>query len=214
MGSEFWLAFLAYPLTFLDKRLLLPLKVSFIGERPSFALMFKFFREVGLQLKKNAELRVLNFDSLHYIQQTTKRYKEQLLLENKEFEQVMLKKSSLSLFPHEVTRIRIVNSQGEDFGSEYLHGSSRRGASHDWLKKEIAKLCFQARKKGLIIEEVEIAHTHPSLEVLIVENNQSKFFFNGLSSSDKKLGEMIAQFLPYPLRVKAITPSANYSMIF
>ena len=86
------------------------------------------------------------------------------------------------------------------------------------MREQINIMIYQARKKGLIIEEVQVIHTHPCVEAIIEDGSSSSFIFNGLSSSDIELGKTLSPppppFLPYPLRVKAVTPIANYSLLF
>jgi hypothetical protein len=187
------------------------------GPKPSLAMRYKFFKDTQLTVSPNSYLKLLNFDSLKYIQKQTSFFSQQVIKENEAFDHDLLKKSWTSLYPHEVTLINITNSQGEVFTSSCHHGGPYRGASLKNLRKEIGTLCFAARKKGLSVEEIQIVHTHPTCEVMIVDRedeNKSSFIFNGLSRSDINLAKALAPFVPYPLRIKAITPAANYSMLF
>ncbi len=186
------------------------------GKKPPLALRLKFLRDTELKLTETSTFRALDFETLKYIQNKTSYFHNQIIKENEAYDQSLIEESWINLYPHEVTQIKIINSQKENFVSSLHHGGPYQGASMQGLRKEINRLCFAARKRGLIIEEVQIVHTHPSLEVMITDEKsaESSFIFNGLSLGDIKLGETLAPFIPYPLRVKAITTAANYSMLF
>lgn len=184
------------------------------GVKPSLALRLKFYRDTQLKFKDGATIKQLNFEALSYIQKNTHYFNRQIIKENKRTEKRLLKASWLDWYPHEVTQIRVVNSQKEEFSSKLHHGGPYRGDSLKNLRSQITELCFSARKKGLVVEEIEITHTHPCIEAVIEDGEESSFIFNGLSASDIELGKTLAPFIPYPLRVKAITPIANYSMLF
>ena len=194
--------------------------VRWEGKRPPLALRFKFLRDTEIKFNKFSTFRMLDFDTLKYIQMRTSYFHHQIIKENKEDDLKLIEQSWINFYPHEVTQIKIKNSQKERMESKLHHGGPYQGASMKELRTEINRLCFSARKKGLIIEEVQIVHTHPSLEVMFCNDQDpsssdgSSFIFNGLSKSDIKLGETLAPFIPYPLRIKAITTAANYSMLF
>jgi len=186
------------------------------GKRPPLALRLKFLRDTEVKLGTKATFRALDFNTLKYIQQKTSYFHNQIIKENEAYDWSLINESWINLYPHEVTQIRILNSQKENIVSKIHHGGPYQGASLKELRQEISRLCFSARKRGLIIEEVQIVHTHPSLEVMICNENEkdSSFIFNGLSQGDIKLGETLAPFISYPLRIKAITTAANYSQVF
>lgn len=190
------------------------LKLTWRGKRPSLALRLKFLRDTDLQISPKATIRSLSYEALLYIQEKTNYFNRQVIKENQKEDLMLLEHSWLNLYPHEVTVIKVANLQNEEFTSKIHHGGPYRGASLKGIRSQITSLCFEARKKGLSVTEVQIIHTHPSVEAIIEDGNQSSFIFNGLSASDMELGKTIAPFVPYPLRVKAITPIANYSMLF
>lgn len=192
------------------------LQLKWRGPKPPLALRLKFLRDTKLKLSSKATIRQLTYEALCYIQAQTNYFNRQEIKENEEQDRALLEKSWLNFYPHEVTLIRIENLQNEEFCSTLHHGGPYRGASLKGIRKQISELVFAARKKGLSVTEVQIVHTHPSVEAIIEEETTkaSSFIFNGLSSSDQDLGRMVAPFVPYPVRVKAITPVANYSMLF
>ncbi len=191
------------------------LQLKWRGPKPPLALRLKFLKDTKLNLSSKATIRQLTYEALLYIQEQTNYFNRQEINENKKEDRELLKESWLGLYPHEVTLIRIANLQNEDFCSPLHHGGPYRGASLRGIRKQISDLVFAARKKGLSVTEVQIVHTHPSVEAIIEEdNNKSSFIFNGLSAGDQELGRMIAPFVPYPVRIKAVTPVANYSMLF
>lgn len=188
--------------------------LSWRGKTPSLALRLKFLRDTPLNVSPTASLRCLTFEALKYIEKNTHYFARQMIEENGKEERKLLDASWLNLYPHEVTLIKITNSQNEIFESSLHHGGPYRGASLGSLRSQINKMVFQARKKGLSVEEVQVVHTHPCIEAIIEDGNDSSFIFNGLSTSDIELGKTLAPFIPYPLRIKAVTPVANYSMLF
>lgn len=187
-------------------------RLNWIKRSPSLAMALKLVEDIDIPLK--SQLTLLNFEALKIIQGQTNYFTNTVLRENEEAEEKLLSSSSLNWFPHETAQIRIVNAQGENFCSKVFHGGRSSLGNVEQLRFEIRRMIFKARKKGLTIEEVEIAHTHPSLEVMIESGEKSQFIFNGLSRSDRRFGERLAPFLDYPLRVKAITPAANYSCLY
>lgn len=212
MTTQYLLDFLLYPLQWLNFDFKKIFSTTWRGERPGMALVAKLFKDVDIP--EDATLYHLDHDSLKVIQEGTAYFYGQIIKENGPLENCLLEKSSLKFFPHEVVLISIKNSQNELVCSEVYHGGQYWCRSEENIRSEINKLCFKARKRGLTIEEIEVAHTHPSLEVLVEYSGESKFIFNGLSKSDKETAHRIATFLDFPLRIKAITPSANYSMLF
>ncbi len=188
------------------------------GKRPPLALRLKFLRDTEIKFKPGSTFRALDYEAIKFIQQKTSYFNKQVIKENEDYDWKLINESWINVYPHEVTQIKILNSQKENIVSKLHHGGPYQGASMKELRTEISRLCFNARKRGLVIEEVQIVHTHPSLEVMIYKEDEprsdSSFIFNGLSKSDIKLGEALAPFIPYPLRVKAITTAANYSQLF
>lgn len=204
----------AFPALFTQGNLWQKLRLQWRGKRPSLALRLKFLRDTKLEISSNATIKSLTYETLLYIQEKTNYFNRQEIKENKDEDKVLLEKSWLKFYPHEVTLIKIANLQNEEFTSKLHHGGPYRGASLKGIRSQITSLCFEARKKGLSVTEVQIVHTHPSVEAIIEDGKDSSFIFNGLSTSDMELGKVIAPFVPYPVRVKAITPVANYSMLF
>lgn len=186
------------------------------GQKPTLAMLFKFYRDSDFSFQQGQKLVSLNFKSIKKLSRETSFYQGQEIRELNNDDMALLKKSSLSLYPHEVTVIRIVNAQNEKFTSKIYHGGPYMGLDSNTIRKEIRRLSFLARKKGLIIEEVEVAHTHPAVEAMSVneKSNESAFFFNGLSFADKQLGQRLAPFIDYPLRLSAISPVAHYSCLY
>lgn len=190
------------------------LTLKWRGVKPPLALRLKFYRDTPLQFKKGATIKALTYEALKYIQENTNYFNRQIIKENESIDQQLLESSWLGWYPHEVTEIRVLNSQNEKFSSPLHHGGPYRGASLKSLRHQITELTFKARKRGLTVEEIQIVHTHPCVEAVIEDGEDSSFIFNGLSTSDIELGKTLAPFVPYPLRIKAITPVANYSMLF
>lgn len=190
-------------------------KISgWIGPRPSFWLWIKFLKESKIKFGKEVKVGLLEFEEIKEIQNTTKHFSGQIIRKNNWVEKNLLNRSTLYFFPHEVFQIRVINTQNIDFSTKIYHGKKNKCSTKAELSLIIKEIVLKARKELLQIEEIEIMHTHPSLEVLIADETQSKFVFNGLSETDIKTTQEIAEFVNYPLRIKAVTPSVNYSMLF
>jgi hypothetical protein len=214
MVRDFFQDLITFPTLFTKSNFWRKLNLRWQGPRPSLALRLKFLRDTPLDISNEATIRLLTFEAIKYIGEKTNYFNRQVIKENEKEDHNLLEASWLKFYPHEVTVIKIQNIQNENFISKHHHGGPYRGASLKGLRSQITKLCFEARKKGLSVTEVQIIHTHPSVEAIIEDGKESSFIFNGLSTSDIQLGKTLAPFVPYPLRVKAVTPAANYSMLF
>ncbi len=208
----FLLDWITTPIHWMTWNLVKAMKLHWTRRSPSLALALKFVQDIDLP--ENCQLSLLNFEALKVIKRRTSYFHDMELNENQNGEKELLRVSSLSWFPHETAQIKIINHQGERFCSRIFHGRKSSLSQFETLRSEVKNLVFRARKRGLLIKEIEIAHTHPSLEVMIEHRGKSKFIFNGLSETDQRLGKRLAPFLDYPLRIKAITPTANYSKLF
>jgi len=122
------------------------------GKRPSLALRLKFLRDTEIKLGQGSSFRALDFKALKYIQQKTSYFHNQIIKENTNYDRSLINKSWINLYPHEVTQIKIQNSQKEIIVSKIHHGGPYQGATLKNLRQEISRLCILARKKGLIIE--------------------------------------------------------------
>lgn len=214
--NNFFQGLANFPITLGNINVLRKLQLKWRGPKPPLALRLKFLKDTKLKLSSKATIRQLTFEALCYIQKQTNYFNRQEIKENEKEDKALLEKSWLGFYPHEVTVIKVANLQNEDFSSPLHHGGPYRGASLKNIRTQIGELVFAARKKGLSVTEVQIIHTHPSIEAIIEEEGtkNSSFIFNGLSASDQELGRMVAPFVPYPVRIKAVTPVANYSMLF
>ncbi|MBT3586509.1 MAG: hypothetical protein HN509_16495 [Halobacteriovoraceae bacterium] len=199
---------LVWPLYFLQKR---P-KIQWRGPRPSLPLWLKFISKT--ELKDHSTIRLLSTEALQAIKKQSAYFKDQQIDVLNASDEKLLAKSSLNFFPHEVFQITIKNEQGIAFSSKVFHGRQASISNLKKLETLIHQLSFRARSAGLTILEVEISHTHPSLEVLVEHKKGPYFIFNGLSKRDCQAGHHLATFLPYPLTLKAITPQAAYSKTF
>lgn len=193
-----------------------------------FLLLFKKWN--GVKVSTNIKFKVLKDNHFPYglkkiialglneikiLKNQTQYFKDQEINENNIQDRKLLNIMNSKFSPTEVCQIRIINSQKEIFESKIMLGTAYSVANENKLRTILNQLVFSARQRGLIIEEVEIAHTHPSAEIMGIDNrNKSFFIFNGLSSQDKKIAQRLATFCQYPVRIKAITEAANYSMIF
>jgi hypothetical protein len=184
------------------------------GHWPGLFMVLKFFRDAPQEVNNEGTLCFLEYDQLKIIQKETSYFHGQEIFANEDFEKGLLSLSGLNWFPHEVMQVRIINSEKEMIASKPRHGGQFKAANIDELKHTIRHLVLKARKQGLTIEEIEIAHTHPSLEVMVENGSDANFVFNGLSAADRRVGSDVSQHQHFPIRVKAITPAANYSRVF
>ncbi|MCP4913178.1 MAG: hypothetical protein GY909_08660 [Oligoflexia bacterium] len=183
---------------------------SFKTKLPSFSLIFKLFKDIRLP-EGVKELYHLDWQEIKALNG----FHHQEVNENKNDEKQLLKASSLSFYPREVCQISITNSQNEEIKSKIFKGKSHGFFPTVSFKQQLSKMILEARKRGIIVEEIVISHTHPSIELLAMKKDgEGVYIKNGLSEADIKFGQHIAEFCPYPVRIKAITPAANYSMLF
>ena len=212
LNIVFIIDWLLTPIHWMTWNLSSAMKLRWTHQSPNLALSLKFIQDI--QLPQNCQLSLLNFKALNIIKEQTSYFKDMELRENQQTEKKLLKASSLKWYPHQTIQVKMINRQGEPLCSRIFHGEQFSSQQVHLWKSEIAKLLSKAHKRRLVIEEIEIARSHPGLEVMIEYGNQSQFIFNGLSQEDQKLGEDLAAFLDVPVRIKAITPSANYSKLF
>lgn len=187
---------------------------SWVGSRPTFALWVKFILKTGIRPGKKHKVALLDYWSIKELEQESDYFDGQNICENGEEEEILLNKSMLGIFPHEVFQIKIRTSSGHIIEGPVFHGTPEKSSTYNELRKIIKQLVFKTRTEGYQIVEVELVHTHPSLEVMIISGDDHKFIFNGLSKTDCTTGQRLAEFLDYPLLLRAITPSANYCKIF
>ena len=181
---------------------------------PSRAMMLKFLWHSKFYPSLNSLLIPLNYNMLKIVKEQTEYFAQQELSPNGEGEKELLEKSSLHTFPHEVWQIRIKTFQKVIIKGDINHGGLCFAANLKQLKCAVGHLALTVRQKGLSISEIEIVHTHPSLELLIIEPWGQAFVFNGLGERDKYCARRLAEFMDYPLRICAVTPAVNYSMVF
>ncbi len=209
---EFLLDWISTPVYWMTWNLPKAMRLNWTFGRPRLALALKFVQDI--KLPEDCQLCLLNFEALSIIKNRTSYFHDLELRPNGETEQRLLQFSTLGWFPHEVAQIRVIDGHGEEVCSPVFHGRRSSLGRFEILSTQMKRAILQARRRGLIICEVEIAHTHPSIEVMIEHAGEQQFIFNGLSATDRKLGERLASFCDYPIRIKAITTAANYSKIF
>lgn len=184
--------------------------MRWIGERPPWPLWRKFLRTSRFRPGRNTRLALLDHHALALIQKESGRFADQEIAPNGPREKKLLRHSLPGLLPHEVWQV----SLKPGIAGRIRHGGISRAAGIMEIRSEIARLTRLARRRGITICEIELIHTHPSLELLILEPGRERFVFNGLSREDFRLGRALAPFLEAPLRLRALTPAASYSALF
>ncbi|GAB4011846.1 MAG: hypothetical protein Fur0010_06930 [Bdellovibrio sp.] len=179
------------------------------SERPSIYLWIKFCLDSELTLSAQSKL-VWASKSLIEEFYRGKFIGHQEISQIQGHDRALVKKS---LF-REVAQVRLHTEEGILIDSPAVIGGMKKVSNADELAKIVHCLSFRARKLGLKVTEVEIAHSHKGLELLVIEGNRSQLVMNGLSQSDQKTGAYLGARLHYPLRIKAITDRLSYSMIF
>lgn len=185
-----------------------------IGEKPFLSLWIRFIWRRKFKLTNNTRFVLLKHRQIDLIKKETLLLKSQEIRENSKQEKTLLAKSWLRIFPHEVWQVRIISARGIALTGKIHHGGPYHSGTFEKLKKEIALITRLAIKRGIPIEEVELVHTHPTPEVLLIKENKCHAILSCLSPQDLRTAYYISQFLPYPLRVCAITPALNYSTLF
>ncbi|PIP92517.1 MAG: hypothetical protein COW00_00260 [Bdellovibrio sp. CG12_big_fil_rev_8_21_14_0_65_39_13] len=179
------------------------------GERPPLYLWAKFCSESQIKLTKNSKLIWANatlFEEWH----GQKYLGEQQIEAPKRSDRILGQSSSF----REMAQVRVVTDEGIVIEGPVIKGGMKKVSNSKELSQVVHQLSFKARKLGLKIAEIEIAHSHKGLEVLVIEGQDAQLIMNGLSQADRKTGQYLGERFHYPLRIKAITEKLTYSMIF
>lgn len=179
------------------------------SEKPGLYLWAKFCFESQIQLSENSKLIWVNatlFEEWH-----GQKYLGQQMIEAPDRADRLLGQSSGF---REMAQVRIVTDEGITIEGPMIKGGMKKVSNSKELSLIVHQLSFKARRLGLKIAEIEIAHSHKGLEILVLEGQNAQLIMNGLSQADQKTGQFLGDRFHYPLRIKAITEKLSYSMIF
>lgn len=179
------------------------------SEKPGLYLWAKFCLESQLELSASSKLIWVNatlFEEWH-----GQKYLGQQMIEAPDRSDRLL---GLSSGFREMAQVRIVTDEGITIEGPMIKGGLKKVSNSKELALVVHQLSFKARKLGLKIAEIEIAHSHKGLEVLVLEGKSAQLIMNGLSQADQKTGKFLGDRFHYPLRIKAVTEKLSYSMIF
>jgi hypothetical protein len=185
---------------------------EWVGNRPSLSALAIVLKRRKLIVHPGSRLAVLGPEE---IQTAMQGQVDQLeITAPDDHDRELVKSSILGPLSREVARIVVRTEQGEIIRSDLMTGALDRVGDLEAFRRRIRHLVFDARKRGLNVTEIEIVHTHPGFELLIVDDSGGRLVLSGLSKADRLVGARLAEFLDYPLRIKAITLGASYSALF
>lgn len=182
---------------------------EWLTDKPNLFLWIKFCIDSNITINSQSRLIWANESIIKDIQES-KFFGQQEVNSLLSKDRALVSKSSF----REVAQVRLLTKEGIIVEGPILKGGMKKVSNADELNRIVHRLSFEARKRGLQITEVEIAHSHKGLEIVILDGNKSQLIMNGLSDGDKKTGNYLGARLHYPLRIKALTERLSYSMIF
>jgi hypothetical protein len=201
------------------------------GLRPSQALWKRMFELYSPPLRNGGKLKIFTFEDMFTHQQLLEeknlffRRGGQFFYLREVFQKVHLHsnwdkellRNSTGWFVREAYQIKGKTLMGETIKGPLVKGSTNSVGNILESLKTIEKLSALAKKSGDSLKFLDISHNHPSLEIIQSLQGSTKFFLNGLSSSDLRFQREIYRELgkKIPIRMSAITPyghSYSYSL--
>ncbi|MDC0255327.1 hypothetical protein OAK75_10510 [Bacteriovoracales bacterium] len=201
------------------------------GFRPSRALWKRMFELYSPPIRNGGKLKIFTFEDILSYQQVLEeknlffRREGHFFYLREVFQKVHLHsswdkellKSSRGWFVREAYQIKGKTLMGETLSGPLVKGSTNKVGNILESLKTIKKLSAVAKKSGDSLKLLEISHNHPSLEIIQRHEGSTKFFLNGLSSSDLRFHKELFRELgkKIPIRMSAITPyghSYSYSL--
>jgi hypothetical protein len=208
----------------MDEKEKIPNRGHFVwdGLRPAKNLWTRMFKLYSPALRPGGKLKIFTFEDIYRHRETLEEkelffhQKGGLFYSREVFQQVQLystwdrelvKKAMKGWSVREIYQIR-----GKTLMGDYIKGPLVKGGTNkvgDLLDglKTIKELSKKAREYGDSLESIDISHIHPSLEIIESYEGSTKFFLNGLSSTDLKFQRTIYRELrkKIPVKVKALT---------
>jgi hypothetical protein len=138
---------------------------------------------------------------------------QQLITPLEDREKILLKYSSLLFNPHEVFQLKVLDQWGHEHYSKVRHGNTSSFGTSEYINNEIIKFEQQLRRNKIQITNMDILHTHPSVDMKIITSHKTAIIQNGLSISDIKLYQSIKNEYDFKINIKAILPNnISYSL--
>ncbi|MBL6990447.1 MAG: hypothetical protein ISR65_11740 [Bacteriovoracaceae bacterium] len=193
---------------------------NWYGGAPHKSLWKRMFSLYPINLAKNGSLMLLNYDLLLklweknlltsiFYKKHNKLYlcKDDQLVTNSSIDQIqLLTHARLTTSPREVVQIKVHTLGGTPVYSKITYGKNNSVDCIKGLMQKIQTIIHHTKTQGQNIVEIQINHTHPSLDFIANEGDNLKFILNGLGKQDCITGAQLCQFIDYPLTISAITP--------
>lgn len=203
--------------------------IEWSGERPNENLFDAFIGHPASLPAKGTKTKLLTFDDLskdpgafNIKTDGGKLFynNEQLVSRATPQDREVLGQSQLETNPHEVMRIRVLAKSGNEFVSQFLHGSLT-AVPGDPSRKVVDAVVQAARQSGEEPVEIDILHSHPLAEYHSWfeqggEKKTDRFYLSALSGGDLWWGPGISEkFKGITVKMRAVTPQGiTYSMNF
>jgi len=130
-----------------------------------------------------------------------------------EIEKRLLKKSNLLFNPHEVFCLKVLDQWGHTHFSKIKHGKKSSFGDESLIFREIQFMQRKLRLNNIQIQNLEILHTHPSIDMTVTTNVKTSLIQNALSETDINLCKKMSREWPFNINVKAILPNEiSYSL--
>ena len=111
-----------------------------------------------------------------------------------------IKLLAFNLFKRERMIVRLKTKQGEDIESKIIVGSKAGVSSRDQIAQLIKELLYIAMKKQLLVQEVQIAHTHQNHKV-----NKNKWQVGEFSHTDLQTINYLKSIFNFPMRLLIVS---------
>ncbi|MDA8792576.1 hypothetical protein N9N67_04985 [Bacteriovoracaceae bacterium] len=122
------------------------------------------------------------------------------------FDEVLFSKGMNAVVPHEVLQIRL-EGKFNVVHTEVIHGELSNVSGIEEMSRNIARLKEKLKKMGDEGQKIIISHTHPSIDIILIDGQYYSYLFGGLSEKDLNIGQSIFQLNCIPTTIEAISPN-------
>ncbi len=119
----------------------------------------------------------------------------------------LLKKSNLLFNPHEVFQLMAIDHRGHKHFSKIRHGKKSSYGNQESIYLEIQNFIYALKKKNFEVKQMQIMHTHPSIDMKITSGQKTTIIQNALGYCDINLFKKMSKEWPFKISIKAILPN-------
>lgn len=171
-----------------------------LKEKTIYYFEFKDLKNVVDQFPPPRNFRVTGNDIEFY------RHTWQELKPLNNFDNALYTQGMEATVPHEVLQIRL-EGRYNVVHTEVIHGELSNVSGIEEMSRNIAKLKNKLQKMGDEAQEIIISHTHPSIDIILIDGQYYSYLFGGLSEKDLNIGQSIFQLNCIPTTIEAISPN-------